>query len=506
MSSEATVSAEKLAQRILDAGLLDPHQLDRVWAEFGTREIPADQLGSALIKRELLTNFQIDRLMKGERGGYFYGDYRILYLIGSGTFARVYRAVHKTTNKVVAVKVLRKRFRDEIAQTEQFLREGEIGSRLRHPNIVPIYEVSRDVKAPYLVLEFVEGQNLREFCKARRKFTPKEAVSLLIDICAGLAYAAEKGMSHRDLKMSNVLVTSRGRAKLVDFGLASVAEHMRDGIADESISARTIDYAGLERASGVRKDDPRSDLFFAGCILYNTLTGVPPLAETRERMQRLSVSRYTDIRPILQVDSTIPKSVVAVVNRAIEFNPEKRYHSAQEMLKELKKVLAKLEKGEGDTDEVEVPTESSDPNASSAPTMSSARIMVVESKADMQDVLRERLKKDGHKVLIISDPVRALARFSDAEPAPADCVIFSASAIGAPALEAFNEFGTLAHTKDIPAILFVDQKQGDFIRVAKLSPKRILLTMPLKVRDLRETLLKILGGPPAASTGDSQSA
>src|SRR4051812_41418743 len=205
------MTTEKLANRILDAGIVEGVQLDAVFGEFGTREIPLADFTTLLMRRGLVTNFQLERLIKGERGGYFYGDYKVLYLVGTGTFARVYRAENIKTHKVVALKVLRKRFREERAQTEQFLREGEIGSRLRHPNIVPIYEVSNDPSAPYLVMEFVEGQNLRAFMKARRKFSPQEAVSIAIDICSGLVHAAERGMSHRDLKLSNVLITSRGR-------------------------------------------------------------------------------------------------------------------------------------------------------------------------------------------------------------------------------------------------------------------------------------------------------
>src|SRR4029079_8109624 len=210
------MTAEKLGQRITDAGLLDSRQLEAVWGELGTREVTLDQFTSLLMRRELLTNFQLDRLIKGERSGYFYGHYKVLYLTGTGTFARVYRAVEKETARVVAVKVLRKRFRDDGVMTEQFLREGQIGAGVRHPNIVPIYEVSSNPNAPYLVMEFVEGRNLREMVKVRKKLTPAESMRIIVDVLTGLAYAAEKGMSHRDLKLSNVLVTSKGRAKLVD--------------------------------------------------------------------------------------------------------------------------------------------------------------------------------------------------------------------------------------------------------------------------------------------------
>jgi serine/threonine-protein kinase len=493
------MTTEKLANRILDAGIVEAPQLDSVFGEFGTREIPLPDFTSLLMRRGLVTNFQLERLIKGERGGYFYGDYKVLYLVGTGTFARVYRAENIKTHKVVALKVLRKRFREERAQTEQFLREGEIGSRLRHPNIVPIYEVSNDPSAPYLVMEFVEGQNLRAFMKARRKFSPQEAVSIAIDICAGLVHAGEKGMSHRDLKLSNVLITSRGRAKLVDFGLAAIIDSMREGIAEESITARTIDYVGLERATGVKKDDLRSDLFFAGCILYHILTGVPPLTETRDRMLRLSAQRYQEIRPILAVDPTLPRSLVAVIQKAMDLNPEKRYARAADMLNDLRLVQKRLEEGTADVD-LPAPTPISAAtaaqNAINEQEGAGKTIMVVESKQEMQDLLREHLKKRGYRVLIIGDPERAVARFNEYDPPPADCVLFCAPELGEAALRGFNTFASLDYTRHIPSILLIDPKAEIDIPSGNLSDHRVVVRMPLKVRELRLTLIKLLTKEP----------
>jgi serine/threonine protein kinase len=500
------LTAEKLAQRILDNNVLEARQIDTVFGELGTREVSLENFSSLLMRRGLLTNFQLDRLVKGERGGYFYGDYKLLYLVGTGTFARVYRVVNMKTGKVFALKVLRKRFREERAQTEQFLREGEIGARLRHPNIVPIYEVSSDPASPYLVMEFVEGHNLRAFMKSRRKFSPAEAVAITVDICAGLAYAAEKGMAHRDLKLSNVIVTSRGRAKLVDFGLASIAENMREGIAEESINARTIDYVGLERASGVKKDDSRSDIFFAGCILYHIVSGVPPLVETRDRLLRLSTSRFQDIRPILQIDPTLPRSLVNVVQKALELNADKRYSRAVDMMNDLKIVQKRIEEGTADAD---LPTIVA-PGSAAALAASAAvaateqegagkTVMIVESKIEMQDALRDQLKKRGYRVLIISDPERAVSRFNADEPPPADCVMFCTPDLGHSALQAFNTFASQAHTKHLPAILFIDQKQASGISTANLNERRVLLSMPLKVKELREVLLRLLRTPSTAA-------
>jgi tRNA A-37 threonylcarbamoyl transferase component Bud32 len=495
------MTAEKLGQKITDAGLLESRELEAVWGELGTREVSVDQFTSLLMRRDLLTNFQLDRLIKGERSGYFYGNYKVLYLTGTGTFARVYRAVERGTGRVVAVKVLRKRFRDDGVMTEQFLREGQIGMNLKHPNVVPIYEVSSNPNAPYLVMEFVEGRNLREMVKVRKKLTPAESMRITIDILTGLAFAAEKGMSHRDLKLSNVLVTSKGRAKLVDFGLAAIrsTETIKD---DDSPNARTIDYAGLERASGCRANDPRSDLFFVGCMLYNMVSGQPAMYETRDRIQRLSISRYQNIKPLIQVDSTVPKPIAAFVQKAIELSPEKRYSKPTEMLEDAKRVLARVEAGEvADAEAATAAAAAGEVPMASAVKLPSEMegvnrtVMVVESRIEMQDVFREKLKKYGYRVLVFSDPARAIARIDDAHNKLVDVVLFSALALSDDALDAFNKFGSSDATKNLPAILFVDPKQSDLIKNAKLSDKRVLVSMPLKVKELRETLMQLLGPP-----------
>lgn len=486
----------ELSQLLVQLGLLEPLQVEQAWSEVGGVDGSCEELFRILLRKQLLTNLQVERIKKGEVTGYFYGQYKILYLIGSGTFARVYRGVHRETGNVVAVKVLRKRHRTEAAQVEQFMREANVGIKLRHPNIVAIYEVDSDPRNPYMVMEFVEGQTLRELVHVRKKLEPLMALRIMADVASALAYAATFGITHRDIKLSNVLVTSEGRGKLVDFGLAALSDTSNEAAIADCPNARAIDYAALERGTGVRKDDSRSDLFFLGCTLYHCLAGESPLTDTRDRLARLNISRFREIKMLTQVAPEIPMNVAAICHKAMEFEPTKRYQTAVQLLQDLQTTIERVEAGDTLTTArvagtAEVPTEEE-----AATEGFNKTVMLVESKLEFQDLIREKLKKRGYKVLVFSDPNRALARFLPNEIPPADCVIFSAPELGASALEAFNKLASDPHTQDVPAIMLVDRKQEFVIRGAQVGPKRMMLAMPLKVRELRAALLKLIQAPP----------
>jgi eukaryotic-like serine/threonine-protein kinase len=492
-------TAEQIAQRAFNLGLLDERQLQEVWASFGSRNVALQDFLQTMVRREFMTNYQVERLVKGERAGFFFGDYKVLYLVGTGTFSRVYRAVHRETGKVVALKVLRKRYSENAVQAGQFVREGRVGCALRHPNIVPIYDVVSERKNHFLVMEFVEGRNLREFVRIRKKLNPLEATRLMIGITDGMRYAFEQGLTHRDLKMSNILVSSRGEAKLVDFGLASMDETLTDDALADLPNTRTVDYAALERATGVRKDDTRSDIYFLGCIYYNMLVGQPPLAETRDRLHRLSKQRFLDVVPIQKACPSLPLCAVMVVSKAMMLAPEHRYQLPSAMLNDLRTAERRLVEEPGEGAEA-VGAENSDPQLASGVPNTGRSVMVVESDARIQNLFREGFKRAGYRVLVIADPVRAVSRFRQ-DPTVADCVVFSAQLIGQPALEKFNELGEDERTQAVPAILLLDEAQQEWKSKASTAPHRVVHAMPITMKQLRAVLAQLAPAKVRASSG-----
>ena len=313
-------------------------------------------------------------------------------------------------------------------------------------------------------------------------------------MAAGLDYALQKGITHRDLKLSNVLLSSIGRACLVDFGLAVIDKTMADA---PGFNPRSVDYAGLEKTTNVPRDDKRSDMFFLGCLVYHMLSGHPPLFETRERIRRMSSERFRDIPPITQY-MQLPHRVVILLRRLMELDPEKRIQSPSLALRDLDDLIAAVKSGDVQQYSEELSEQDSALFEQRTKKYYEGRdytLMLIEPKIDAQNQLRARLKKLGYRVLILGDLRRALDRFEDldqAESNPADCVLFSAASMGTDALEAFNFFATHPRMRTIPAILMVGEDQKAIQEAANLNDHRVSISVPAKFRIIRLTLRQLL--------------
>ncbi len=221
------------------------------------RSTSLESMLQILERRQLLTPLQTGRIQKGETEGLVLGNYKLLYRNASGSFARVFRATSVDDGRVVALKLLRERWADDARTVASFEREARLCQKFLHPNIVPIYEIGNEGRFHFFTMEFVEGGNLRDFLKIRRTLSPPEATRCILQICQGLEYALKMGASHRDLKLTNVLMSSTGVAKLVDFGLAGAESPSQAGTSDEV--QRALEYASLERGTNAPRNDPRSD-------------------------------------------------------------------------------------------------------------------------------------------------------------------------------------------------------------------------------------------------------
>ena len=480
------ITAEQFAQRVVECRLSTLSDMNKYLSAVGESDTH-EEFVQHLLKHEILTNWQVTRLLEGQTRGYFYGDWKVLYLVGAGTFARVYRGVN-SAHEVKAIKVLRNRYCSDVEQKEQFLREGRMVMKLRHPNIVPIHEVDEQNNRTYMVMDFVEGQNLRDYVLIHRKLDLKIALNLARDLAAGLDYAFKLGISHRDMKLSNVLLSTKGKARLVDFGLAAMTG------SDEDFSPRSIDYAGLEKTTGVQRDDRRSDIFFLGCMLYHMISGQPAMDETRERMKRLSPQRFRSIAPITSLVEGLPHRVVILLHRMMDLNPEKRTQTPELALREIEGAIKEIEEGKAQQyDETMAKAEAAkyEKLVNKENEGKGHTVMVIESNVKIQDKLREKLKEVGYRPIIISDPSRAVQRFDDLDPAedrPAQCIIISCAGLGNVGIQALNFFAENEDSSNIPVILLVPDEMRKHLSHAQLSDIRVALGLPLKFVSVRKAL------------------
>lgn len=474
----ANLDAAAIGQLALRLGLLNEGQLEEAREQIGSRNPDPDTLLLTLERKAHLTPWQSKKLREGDQHGYYLGGYRILYKIASGSFGRVFRADDPSSGRIVAIKVLRRRWTEKPQQVELFLREGRVGLTLKHPSIVEMLAVSHDPASDqyYMVMEFVEGGNLREILKVRKQLTPAETLRILDEAAAGLAYAYTRGVTHRDLKLSNLLMSTTQGVKLVDFGLARLFTTGNVDIEEGDKVDRTVDYAGLEKATGVKPGDIRSDIYFLGCVGYQLLTGRSPLELSRSRTARMQRSRFETV-PSIRPEEVKEPGVVALIETMMSLDPQKRYQTPaqlQEAIQSLRRELG------GEANGARSQT------AAPAPQT----LFIVETSTRLLNALRDGFKKLGYRVLVSADPQRAVDRF---RMQPFDALIVDAATTHEEGRAAFLQIMVEARKRrsSCVGVLVLKESQAAWKDEIPPAENQSILVRPVTIKQLHEKLLEM---------------
>jgi serine/threonine protein kinase len=469
------MTLEELKTLLVRLQLVQPSPLETIQSRVCPDTDDANVLLQALENSHLLTSYQVHKLGRGETDALVLGDFKLLYRNAAGSFARVYRGASLTDGSMVGLKVLRQRWAADPRVVRLFRREADLGKKLKHEKIVPIYDVANQGDSHYFTMEFVEGGNLRDFLNIRKRLSVIEATRCLIDMAEGLEYAARMGVTHRDLKLTNVLMSTQGIAKLVDFGLAG-DEVMNSEAGGDSLQ-RALEYATLERGTNAPPNDPRSDLYFLGGIYYELLTGVPPYPRTHSREERRQFSRYASLRPIRSVDPNIPKGVAEIVERLMKTNPDQRYQSAAMVRSDAREVLLDLERP---TKPAAVATSEEGTNGSKTlPT-----ILFIEHRLKQQDIIRDYLSKRGFRVLLFNNVHRAISRLQSNPP---DCVVLIGDSIGEDLAEAYEQVRELNGDRFIN-IAVLAERQADLVEKLEQTALSRIMQQPITLRELRREI------------------
>ncbi|MDX2036094.1 MAG: protein kinase [Isosphaeraceae bacterium] len=496
------IDPDTLIQQVVLLGLATKQEALEAKAE--ADDGSTDAISRVLLRRGILTRWQLDRLSKGEASGFFIGGCKILFHIAEGSFARVYRGEKMPGGQTVAIKIMRQRFASDPEAVARFNQEAEAGMRLIHPNIVRTYEYGEDDGRYYMTMEFVEGSNLRDFLRVRGRVAESEALPLLLGLSRALAYSLEHGVTHRDIKGTNILIASNGTAKLVDFGLATVEG---DGKGGHGQNQRTVDYSALERTCNSPKGDPRSDIFFLGCVFYQMLTGHLPLpeVETSDPLAKMLKRGINSIKPLHELREAPSAELCSIIERMMKVDLRARYQSMSDVVRDLEAFSDRLA-GKSEFDDLFLSRDGASSEASlDDEDWSDAvhepsgeiridrtrKVLCVEVQDEIQQAFRKTLSAMGYRVLIVGDAERAVERFREES---VDAVIFDTDGLGSGAVDAFLEMHS--HSADRgrrldAVVLFAAKRQALAERLPN-DDRLIVLHKPVKMKQVQDAIARLL--------------
>ena len=258
--------------------------------------------------------------------------YEILELIGSGGMANVYKARCHRLNRLVAIKILKSDLADNADFRRRFHDESQAVAQLSHANIVSVYDVSTNPDREYIVMELIDGITLKQYMEKRGQLNWRESLHFITQIMRGLSHAHSRGIIHRDIKPQNIMVLRDGSVKVADFGIACLANQGQT-LTQEALGS--VHYISPEQARGDRID-ARSDIYSAGVVLYEMLTGRLPF----EGDSAVSVAiQHLSSVPLAprDIDPSIPEPLELICMKAMNSDPNKRYASADAMIEDLEK-------------------------------------------------------------------------------------------------------------------------------------------------------------------------
>jgi serine/threonine-protein kinase len=336
------------------SGLVSVEQLRALKAEFGDgSKWPqnARAVADELVNREILTPWQADNLLLGKHSGFRLGPHRILRPLGQGGMSKVYLAEHEMMHRRCAIKILPSKYQDDPQLLSRFHIEAEAIAKLDHPHIVRAYHFDKDVQygkeIQYLVMEYVDGPDLRRLVTEQGPLDYRKAADLICQAAEGLAHAHSAGLIHRDIKPANLLVDPNGVLKILDLGLAKFifeGEQPWQTPEGEQSAVGTADYVPPEQVMDPRSVDGRGDIYSLGLTFYYLLTGRRPFPKAT-LVELLRSHQTEEPEPLGKFRPDVPLGLVEIIAQMTAKKPIQRFQTAKEVAEKLQAWLHESESG-----------------------------------------------------------------------------------------------------------------------------------------------------------------
>jgi serine/threonine-protein kinase len=357
-------SPDDLIEELTEHPLLEPSQFAELTSTLRSSFSNHDDLARELMRRGWLTSFQVELLLLRQGADLVLGSYVLFDLIGEGHMGKVYKARQMPIGRVVAVKVIRPKHLDNPDAVRRFEREIRATAKLSHPNVITALDAGRSGDSSFLVMDYCEGTDLHRLVRKQGPLAVLQAVDYTRQAALGLQHAHDRGLVHRDVKPSNLLVTKpiapvgpgpsitdssyrspHGVVKVLDLGLArlvagdgSPADGSPEQVTTSGWIIGTPDYVAPEQTINAHAADIRSDLYSLGCTLYFMLTGQPPFPDA-SGAEKFHMHRNVEPTPVEEIRGDVPPRVGQIIRKLMAKQPRDRYQVPSELSTELAGLL-----------------------------------------------------------------------------------------------------------------------------------------------------------------------
>ncbi|GJQ29928.1 MAG: hypothetical protein HBSAPP03_18120 [Phycisphaerae bacterium] len=327
---------------VIDQGFATPDEVQHCLAIAKQMSEAANQqsLADLLVRNEYVTSRQMARLREvaqAERSGQKIPGYKVLGKLGAGAMATVFKAKQLSLDRVVAIKVLPRKFTSNPQFIERFYAEGRAAAQLNHPNIVQAYDVGKAGEYHYFVMEFVDGTTVYDEIVKSKRFAEKDAIDIVIQVAEALAHAHSRGIIHRDVKPKNIMQTRGGVAKLADMGLARAISDREAAEAEQGKAFGTPYYISPEQIRGELNIGPQADIYSLGATLYHMVTGSVPF-DGKNPSAVMHKHLKADLVPPDHVNPKLGSGISEVIEMMMQKDPRARYQSCQDLIADLRLV------------------------------------------------------------------------------------------------------------------------------------------------------------------------